>query len=269
MNDVDAALKRHLRSLPRAVSEPMSNHALYQRMSALANEMAIAEAFRERLGADDLGIGTAHDGQLTHAGQQLRRLTIENYVRSETRSETHIRGQASLRRACLYWTFASEGCADEGGKEGCAAFMVSASRRAAPTAPPVTLISVRIRQGHERIRISEVGLRLLDDIVCTRLSPVPHLCLLLVGLFPEMHAPEWELLERVHKHLAARSLRRCVAGARWWRRHWWRCTTGEARYVHAQTQRYATRTPRANQNLQNGSSNARPEREAPPDAPRK
>ena len=229
MNDIDAALRRHLRSVTSAVSaDACSMHALYQRMSVLASNMSIVQAFRERLSADDLGIGTAHEGRLTQAGRQLQPLVIEEYVRSETRSETHVRAQARLRGACLYWSFTSEGCADQQ-SEGCA-FVVSASRRAAPGTPPVTLISARIQQGRERIRISEVAIVLLEEILRTGLPPLPNLCLLLVGLFPEMHALEWELVERVHKHMTARSLRRCLAGSRWWRRHWWRCTTGEARF---------------------------------------
>ena len=110
MSTLDLALTSVLQVLPRRpefVEEPAS--MIYSRMASIASRLAVEAAFAERLTSTDahaLGLCSAN-GVLTEAGSIFAAMTLPEYDRSESRTETIIRARAVINEVTLVWSFSS------------------------------------------------------------------------------------------------------------------------------------------------------------------
>lgn len=228
---MDERLRAHLVSLPALLSSDCSDRDTFQRASDVAARLAVEAGFRERLRRDEFGLDTARRGGLSRAGKRLARLRIEEHMRTETRRDTIARGRATLGAARLSFEFTSD--------EKNAAFILKGSCRSSRAHAPVQLVRVdakrdqctdeRSRAG-SRVRINLAAFKILEDKISSGLEPL-HLCLILIGYLPQMHDAEWEIHERLYDAITCPA--KTVVGSQWWRRHWWRRVTGEARRLRS------------------------------------
>jgi hypothetical protein len=246
MSVLDTAIVAFLRSAPARAAPEEAPSVVFSRAAALATQLSVAAAFRERLLSDDAAaIGCSDRGRLNAVGRRLSELDIQAYERAESRTETMIRATGQLHDTLLFWCFVS----DE--TSACYTLRYSrledgtgASSCGSPEAPPppADLVRVNARRsgGDETSLVSDVKVRLgackaLDRRhLGTGLDPA-GLMHTLVGLMPEMLAPDWyeavyekvvDALLRRERRMRSHAMRNARGSRRrWLLRHewcWWR-----------------------------------------------
>ena len=234
MSTLDLALTSVLQVLPRRpefVEEPAS--MIYSRMASIASRLAVEAAFAERLTSTDahaLGLCSAN-GVLTEAGSIFAAMTLPEYDRSESRTETIIRARAVINDVTLIWSFSSS--------ETAACFILRCrddTTGASESAPPNLLLRVDASrpEGIDRAPARVVAraplLEELDRRFIHSGLDAAALCHVLIGLLPEMLAAEW--FEDCYAHVVDSLLRRqrrrnrrakygpdADHRPRWWCRH--------------------------------------------------
>ena len=163
MSAVDGPIAMFLRTLPRRAvgSQHSSAVHVYQRAAHLASCLTVEAAFRERLRADELGLGTAKYGCLTTAGRRLFPLSVSEFHGCETRRDTQAGGRATVRRAIFTFTFTAD--------EHSAVFTILVQERSKPELAPVVLLQMCATRAsdnghvHARASLDRAALEAVDQ----------------------------------------------------------------------------------------------------------
>jgi hypothetical protein len=194
---------------------------LFREISSQAALLSLTEAFRDRLRADPLDMGTAQRGQL----RRLMNLCVEAFERTESVSETRVQARCACRSVRVMWNFSATD------KSTVASFDVSVAYGPARPVPLLHMSASRDGQGarpllsRTAVQVNVEGLDGLDAILGCRIGAV-ELLHVLVGYFPEFIDEEWELHELLCDSLATSDEdidddEREWLGRPWWRRQWW------------------------------------------------